>query len=708
MAIKISKKRGRAKEVLNDKKMITEDAKSFRLQFPVTLDEEYRAELMEISGARRLVDKIGFNPKGDIPEDQVEFLYVYTVPFSDENLVTLTRFGKKHKFVFDSDIAVRAQALSDEGKTLAKMSEKLISNFDEIPKLGGKLLKFQPAAVEYLLRVKHTFLADDMGLGKTVEALAGIATVGRYPWLLCVPANQKYMWLETAQKWLKYRKVNGKKLNIQILRKSHMQLDKKGKVSKASKAFFAETQIIICNYEQLELSEQFFTPVPWVGMVFDESHYLKALNSQRSKAANRLIEATSPEYIWELSGTPLLNKTVEMAGQLRVMQRLPDFGGFNNFYRRYCAISIDASASKQVEAQLRAAKEAKERGEEVIDVSKLEQDDPLAAKAIQDELVRKAYAAQVDLHRNLRSTCYVRREKVDALPYLPPKTRTTIPLEITNRKVYQQIEKDVCGYLADQVAKDKKFIASLKKMSLEKQTAAIQERKDARYYSAAKAEALVRLSTLKLAAVAGKMKAAKQWIRDYLDSGKKLVVFAHHNIIIKELIDEFPTAVHTRTGSLKKRAEAVKRFQEDDSVNLFIGSFMKDGVGHTLTAANATAFLELGWNPGKHDQAEDRVYRIGQEADAVFAYYLLANNTVEEKIAKLIEDKRQLVDAVADGDPLRSAHQGSIFASILDTLAGEEEASNFAAEVAAAKKAKTKKKKVAKKTVTNVEQQEAA
>jgi SNF2 family DNA or RNA helicase len=72
------------------------------------------------------------------------------------------------------------------------------------------------------------------------------------------------------------------------------------------------------------------------------------------------------------------------------------------------------------------------------------------------------------------------------------------------------------------------------------------------------------------------------------------------------------------------------------------------GQGLTLTRASSVAFLELDWTPARHDQAEDRCHRIGQR-DAVNAYYLLAAETVDETIARLLERKRSVIGAVTDG-----------------------------------------------------------
>ena len=72
------------------------------------------------------------------------------------------------------------------------------------------------------------------------------------------------------------------------------------------------------------------------------------------------------------------------------------------------------------------------------------------------------------------------------------------------------------------------------------------------------------------------------------------------------------------------------------------------GVGITLTAANCTATIEYQWTPGVHDQADDRVHRIGQKR-GVINYKFVAPNTIEEKLIHLLDVKRKMVDMVVDG-----------------------------------------------------------
>ena len=73
----------------------------------------------------------------------------------------------------------------------------------------------------------------------------------------------------------------------------------------------------------------------------------------------------------------------------------------------------------------------------------------------------------------------------------------------------------------------------------------------------------------------------------------------------------------------------------------------KEGI--TLTRADTTLFIEREWVPAWEEQAEDRVYRIGQESNAVQAVYLSAMGTVDEHFDEVVEQKRKVVKAVLDG-----------------------------------------------------------
>ena len=167
----------------------------------------------------------------------------------------------------------------------------------------------------------------------------------------------------------------------------------------------------------------------------------------------------------------------------------------------------------------------------------------------------------------------------------------------------------------------------------------------------------MRIQTLKNVAIQGKMKAAIQWIQDFLDEPtRKLVVFAIHKEPIDRIMAHYGDRAVTIAGSVSAndRHKAEHRFQTDPSIQLFVGNIQAAGVGLTLTASSAVAFIELPWTPGDLAQATDRCHRIGQ-TDTVNVYYLLADKTIEYKLAAIIDHKRAVLDMVTDGQQVEKS-----------------------------------------------------
>jgi SWI/SNF-related matrix-associated actin-dependent regulator of chromatin subfamily A-like protein 1 len=230
-----------------------------------------------------------------------------------------------------------------------------------------------------------------------------------------------------------------------------------------------------------------------------------------------------------------------------------------------------------------------------------------------------------ELHKLLIESVMIRRLKSEVLADLPEMMHSFVPIELDNRKEYQSAEQDFISF----VQRTKGSEAAEK---------------------ANNAATLVEIEGLKQLAVKGKMKQVIDWINNFLEADGKLVVFAVHKFVIDQLMDAFKGISVKIDGSVSMvdRQKAVDAFQTDPKIKLFVGNIQAAGVGITLTAASSLVFIELGWSPSVMDQAAARIHRISQKF-SVMIYYLLAVDTIEEKIAKLLDKKRKTVDAVMDG-----------------------------------------------------------
>jgi SWI/SNF-related matrix-associated actin-dependent regulator of chromatin subfamily A-like protein 1 len=253
-----------------------------------------------------------------------------------------------------------------------------------------------------------------------------------------------------------------------------------------------------------------------------------------------------------------------------------------------------------------------------------------------------------ELNEKLSSSIMIRRKKRDVLTELPNKERVVVELELQNRGRYTRVEEEFLAWVQE-------------------------ARGDKAAWRASQAEALTKASYLKQVCAEEKMKQVFEWVGDFLESGKKLVLFCTHTAILNKLMERFSEehgAVKIDgTVSGVDRQIAVDLFQSDPNTHLLVGNLRAAGVGLTLTAADTTAFAELGWTPGEHSQAEDRVHRIGQEAESISAYYLVSRGTIEEVVLEALDTKRTVIDEVVDGG--RTSPQ-DMLSQILFAISGKK------------------------------------
>lgn len=149
----------------------------------------------------------------------------------------------------------------------------------------------------------------------------------------------------------------------------------------------------------------------------------------------------------------------------------------------------------------------------------------------------------------------------------------------------------------------------------------------------------------------GKFEAFKDLTTNIVENGHKVLVFSQfvqmlH--IIRGWLQTTDIPFTYLDGSTKDRFEQVDRFNNDESIRLFLISLKAGGTGLNLTAADYVIHYDPWWNPAVESQAIDRTHRIGQTKQ-VFAYKMICENTVEEKILKLQEQKRNVAESIIPG-----------------------------------------------------------
>jgi SNF2 family DNA or RNA helicase len=357
-------------------------------------------------------------------------------------------------------------------------------------------------------------------------------------------------------------------------------------VISGNKTYPLKSEITIINYDILHAWEKELINLNAQVLITDECHFYKQDGIKRTRAIKKIAK-NIPHKI-AMSGTPILSRPIEIYNAVKLVS--PNlFPSLAYFQRRYCNSHFNGF---------------------VVDSS--------------------GHSNLQELNQILTNSIMLRRLKKDVLPELPDKQFSFVPMELKNKKEYENAEKDFISW----VKKEKGSIAALRISS---------------------AESLAKTEGLKQLAVNGKMDSIIQWIKDFFDSSdEKLVVFAFHRFVIDMLMEAFPEISIKMDGSVSsaiKKEKAKVKFQEDPTIRLFVGQTRAAAEGITLTAASNVAFIEFPWTAGAVKQCEDRVHRITQEK-TVFVHFLMANHTIEERIAKLIDTKRKISDNLLDGQEL--------------------------------------------------------
>lgn len=356
-----------------------------------------------------------------------------------------------------------------------------------------------------------------------------------------------------------------------------------------SKGDIEPADIIVCNYDIMNGRMNQLLDMDINIVVCDESHYLKNSKAKRTEATLEVAKQSHAALC--LSGTAITNRPVEFFTTLNLV-RPNEFNSFYNYGQRYCDAHNNGWGWDYTGS-----------------------------------------SNSGELHERTRDFC-IRRLKSEVLTELPDKQRTLHTVKPSKRE------------LTDYNALHASWIDEWN------------HHQEA--YTMPKGFVLNMLTDLRHEC--GKMKAASavDYITEYINiTGKSIVVFAHHKDVLKK--------IHTGLASLKEnvprvaviaggvtaeaRQQRVQAFQAGQ-VDVMLCSTVAAKEGITLTKADTVLFVEREWVPAWEEQAEDRVYRIGQDSDSVQAVYLTVAGTIDEKFNAVVEAKRAVVKAVLDGGEL--------------------------------------------------------
>lgn len=344
--------------------------------------------------------------------------------------------------------------------------------------------------------------------------------------------------------------------------------------------------VLVTSYNLLQLEEEIFTERKFATIVLDEAQAIKNRNTKRSKT----VMALQGDFRMITTGTPIENHLGELWNLFNFIN--PGLLGSHSFFTEKFGLPIEKN---------------------------------------DDENIRKTL-------QRLINPFVLRRRKNQVLDDLPAKTEIVLSVELSEaeRAFYESIRRDALEKIETQdgEAKNKRFriLAELTRLRL--------------------ACCHPKLINENVNFGSSKLELFGETLDELLDNKHKALVFSQfvkHLSIIKDFLDEKGVKYHYLDGSTppKIRQERIEEFQRGES-ELFLISLKAGGTGLNLTAADYVIHLDPWWNPAVEDQATDRAHRIGQTRP-VTVYRLVTENTVEEKILKLHETKRDLADSLLDG-----------------------------------------------------------
>lgn len=357
------------------------------------------------------------------------------------------------------------------------------------------------------------------------------------------------------------------------------------------KSIFKKHQIIITTYGTMTRDIEFLTSYKFNYIVIDESQAIKNPNSQRYKAS-ALLKANAKIA---LTGTPIENNTFDLYAQMNFVN--PGFLGTMKSFKDNYSLPIDRDGDKDAAAEL----------------------------------------------QKMISPFLLRRTKEQVATELPPKTEDILYCEMlpVQQKIYDAHKNEYKNQILEKIESD-----GLNKSKLFVLAALTKLRQICDSPLLLKDE---HINT----AESAKIKLLLNHIKEKTAQHKILVFsqFTSMLALIKEELDQQQIEYEYLDGksTQKSRQNSVENFQNNKDLRVFLISLKAGGTGLNLTEADYVYIVDPWWNPAVENQAIDRCYRIGQNK-SVMAYRMICKGTIEEKIVKLQDKKKQLASDIIQTD----------------------------------------------------------
>jgi SNF2 family DNA or RNA helicase len=249
-----------------------------------------------------------------------------------------------------------------------------------------------------------------------------------------------------------------------------------------------------------------------------------------------------------------------------------------------------------------------------------------------------------ELHDLLMQHVMIRRRKRDVLSQLPKQTTITVPVDMSKPSEYRKAEKDVVSFLEGR----------------------------GKLTGSRRIQAVTKFGILMQLAAELKLGSVVDRLDDFLNgTEEKVIVGAIHKLIVKHLSQKYHKTCVVIDGStpMEKRQGLVDQFQQDPDTRMLIGNMQASGLGWDMTAASYVLFAELDFVPAVIKQFAGRAHRIGTEYP-VTVEYLVAKDTVEEKVCRLLQKKQKTLDRILDG---KDYHELDIYDALVSEYRKEND-----------------------------------